>query len=146
MRQTQAPSLSGEGRNLATALRAYEIEAKVWKKLFAGYMPDEGKGLRLWQRVENKAKRMIIDEGADQYYVPNGIDLLVLRLRELFGDMMMVELGDRLDEFFDRPRRRAGENLRDYVHRFQVLYLRLREAGSLAREGPMCASVSRGSC
>ena len=33
----------------------------------------------------------------------------LLRLRELVGDMEMVELGDRLGELFDRPRRRRRE-------------------------------------
>ena len=64
----QAPSFSGDGHNLATTLRAYETEVKVWKKLVAGNMPGEEKGLRLWQRVEGRAKRMIIDEGTGQYY------------------------------------------------------------------------------
>ena len=141
----QAPSFSGDGHNLATTLRAYETEVKVWKKLVAGYMPGEEKGLRLWQRVEGRAKRMIIDEGTDQYYALTGIDLLVLRLRELFGDMEMVELGDRLDEFSDRPRRRAGENLRDYVHRFEVMYLRLSEAGETLSERARVSRLLKGS-
>ena len=69
----------------------------------------------------------------------------LLRLRELFGDMEMVELGDRLDEFFDRPRRRAGENLRDYVHRFEVMHLRLSEAGETLSERARVNRLLKGS-
>ena len=41
---------------------------------------------------------MIVDESADQYYAPDGVQVLVAKL----GDLEMVELGDRLGEFFDR--------------------------------------------
>ena len=97
----QAPSFSGEGHNLATTLRAYETEVKVWKKL--------------------------------------------LRPRELVGDMEVVELGDRLGELFDRSRRRAGENLRDYVHRFEVMRLRLSEAGETLSERARVNRLLKGS-
>ena len=69
----------------------------------------------------------------------------LLRLRELVGDMEMVELGDRLGELFDRSRRRAGENLRDYVHRFEVMHLRLSEAGETLSERARVNRLLKGS-
>ena len=43
----KAPVFNGEGHNLVTVLRVCEGEVNVWKRLVAGHMPDEEKGLRL---------------------------------------------------------------------------------------------------
>ena len=40
----------------------------------------------------------------------------------------MVELGDRLDTFFDKLRRHAGETLLEYTNQFDRNYRRLTDA------------------
>jgi hypothetical protein len=69
------------------------------------------------------------DVDTDQYENDTGVQLFLTKIKELTGDQEIVELDDDIDTFFDKSKRRVGESLRDYLHRFEISYQKLVSAG-----------------
>ena len=115
--------------NGAVPFRTYRIDVRVWKKLATPYMPPAEMALRLWRALEGKLKEQLREINIDELEAEDGVEVLLDKIKDLTGDLDMVELGDDMDNFFDKTRRRVGESLRDYVHRFEVNYQKLANAG-----------------
>ena len=127
------PSFDGEAKTF-NAFKVYKAEVKVWQRLVAPYMPPEEHGLRLWSALQGRAKRMLLEVDTEIFSVSNGVEVLLNTIKSLFADNDMVELGTTMDDFFDNCKRKQGETLREFAHRFEITYGKLLEQGESLSE------------
>ena len=88
---------------------------------------------------------MLLDLDTAEFEAADGVDRLLAKLTTMFGEVAMVKLGETLDTFFDDSKRKAHENLRDYVHRFEVNYGKLIENGESLSERAKVNRLLKGS-
>ena len=85
------------------------------------------------------------DKEWEDYICKGGVQKLMKRITELFGDEASVELGSRLDDFFDSLRRRGGESMRAYCDRFEIQYKKYTEIGEPLSETARVNRLLKGS-
>ena len=125
-----APSY--DGSRDPVVIKRWKKEVKVWVKLSAPYLPPDEQGLRLWQALKGKAQEKIYErDDEDTYSVENGVQVLVATIDSLFGQDEMIDLGDRLDQFFESSHisRKDSESVKDHIDRFETAYAKIEAIG-----------------
>ena len=125
-----APSYDGS-RDPAV-IKRWKKEVKVWLKLSAPYLPAAEQGLRLWQALKGQAQEKFLErDDEDLYFADDGVQALIAAIDQVFGQDEMIDLGDRLDAFFDPNRiaRKDSESVKDYIDRFELTYGKLAAIG-----------------
>ena len=104
-----------DGNRDPAVINRWKKKVRIWKRLASPYLPLPEMGLRLHDDgLTGRAAEIIHEEDDEEkYFCSEGCDLVVKRVLYHFQEDDMVELGDRLDTFFDKLRRHAGETLLD---------------------------------
>ena len=132
--------------NGSTVFSTFRTDVRVWKKLASPYMPPAETAVRLWRALEGKLKEQLREIDIEELEVEEGVEVLLDKIKDLTGDQEMVELGDDMDNFFDKTRRRVGEYMRDYVHRFEVNYQTPANAGEALTAKAQANRILKYSC
>lgn len=109
-------------------------------------MPTREMGLRLWDCVTGAAAGIIHDEDTRQEYNhEDGVARLLTRIAFHFASDDMVELGSRTDQSFDKLSRHEGEELVQYLNRFEKSCKRLTDIGESLSERARINRLLKGS-
>ena len=109
-------------------MKLWKKRVKVWQRLSKPYMPPEEQGLRLWEALRGAAQTKVYErDDEERHFTQDGVELLIQTLESIFGQDEMLDLGERLDAFFEPSRiaRREGESVKDYIGRFEVAYQKI---------------------
>ena len=126
----QAPAF--DGSRDPSAIKLWNKKVRVWQRLSGPYLPPEEQGLRLWEALKGSAQEKVFDRDDEHlYFALDGVDVLLKVIDSIFGQDEMVDLGDRLDAFFEPSRigRRESESVKDYIDRFETAYQKVTAVG-----------------
>ncbi len=127
-------------------IEVFRRRVRVWKKLALPYMPIEEMGLRLWEALDGKAsEKTHAEDNEMDHFAADGCDKVLERIKHHFADDAMVELGDRMDTFFDKLQRQQGETLLEYTDRCINTYRKLTDVGESLSERAKVNRLFRGS-
>ena len=111
-----APSY--DGSTDPATIKLWKKRVQVWVCLAAADMPPEELGLRLWEALRGEAQRKIFDrDDEERYFHAEGVTRLIAEVDSIFGQDEMVDLGGRLDSFFEPARitRNENESVKEYI-------------------------------
>ena len=113
-----------DGNRDPAVINRWKKKVRIWKRLASPYLPLPEMGLRLHDDgLTGRAAEIVHEEDdEDKDFCSEGCELVVKRVLYHSQEDDMVELGDRLDTFFDKLRRHAGETLLEYTNRFDRNY------------------------
>ena len=132
-------------------MRLYKREVKTWRRLIKDFLPVDEQGLRLSTGFTSKAKDKLYDrfDVSVEFGDMDGVDKLLKWVEEAFGEEEVVNLQQRVDDFYGAPGkplkllRHSGETMRDYVDRFDRCYERLKEVGEECTQKTLCNRLLR---
>ena len=95
----------------------FQLRTKIPKARQGAELYAELKG-GAWDQAEDLDPQSLMNE--------EGVEMLLDFLAKKFDDTKIMELGDELKKFFTKMRRHSGENVREYVNRFDGQVARLK--------------------
>ena len=92
-------------------------------------IPAEKQGPELYAELKGQAWDQAEELDPNTLFTADGVEQLLTFLGRKFDDTKVMELGDELRKFFLKMRRTSGENVRDYINRFDGQVGRLKLLG-----------------
>ena len=91
-----------DGSRDPAVTKLWKKKVRAWVLLSSPDFPPEEQGLRLWEALKGDAQQKILDRDDEElYYAEDGVQVLISTIEAIFGQDEMVDLGDRLDGFFE---------------------------------------------
>ena len=124
----------------ASSYQEYDESALLWEQSVA-FQKRYLCGPKLAAELTGAARRLVAGRHPEWLSHNDGVRRLTDHLRASLGKPQLSELTEQLSRFFKGSRRRAGENINDYITRKNEIYMRACQA--LQRVAPHQAGTTR---
>ena len=123
-----------------SSYQEYEESALLWEQSVA-FQKRYLCGPKLAAELTGAARRLVAGRHPEWLSHNDGVRRLTDHLRASLGKPQLSELTEQLSRFFKGSRRRAGENINDYITRKNEIYMRACQA--LQRVAPHQTGTTR---